>query len=132
MKIIQSLPPNINKIKAVLTPHESAVFAYNGAIYNPSGVHLPRHLEVHEEVHIIQQGDMCDKWWDKYLSDPKFRFKQEIEAHHAQYKFIKATTADREKVIFLVHFYAIALSGPMYGNLCTFSEATRAIKYGKI
>lgn len=132
MKIIQSLPPNINKIKAVLTPHESAVFAYNGAIYNPSGVHLPRHLEVHEEVHIIQQKGKPDEWWDKYLTNPHFRLRQEIEAHHAQYKFIRSTESNREKVNYLVFFYARALSGPMYGNLCTMSQATRAIKYGKI
>lgn len=132
MKIIQSLPPNINKIKEVLTPASSAVFAYNGAIYNPSGVHLPRHLEVHEEVHIIQQAGKCDEWWDRYLSDPYFRFRQEVEAHHAQYKFIRSAESNREKVNYLVFFYAKALSGPMYGNLCTFSEALRAIKHGKI
>lgn len=82
----------------------------------------------HEKVHIEQQkltGPL--KWWNLYLSDNDFRFKQEIEAYRAQVVFLKKTIKDKNLLFKMINNLAHDLSGPMYGNICFLSDAIKLI-----
>lgn len=83
----------------------------------------------HEEIHAYQQeGIDPDEWWKKYLTNTQFRLSQEAEAYKFQAKFIRQVIKDRNTAFKLIHRLAIDLSSPMYGNMCTYSEAMSLIK----
>lgn len=66
------------------------VITYGEKIHCKSGK-LPLGILEHESVHVRQQQKMGkDLWWDKYLSKPKFRLEQELEAHKLEADFIRA------------------------------------------
>ncbi len=59
----------------------TVIFAYDGAVYNPKGVFIPRHLEVHEMMHLVRQEQHdggTEAWWKQYLADDDFRLFEEI------------------------------------------------------
>lgn len=92
------------------------IITYGNKVY--SNQPLPDHLIAHETVHCEQQGwndDAAAKWWDKYLTDPRFRYEQELAAYRAQYKELP----DKSAVVSL----AKDLSSPMYGGLTSFIKA---------
>lgn len=128
MKISNTYPPNYEKITAVLNIKgiRGIIFTYGDTIYNPSKIDIPPDLMVHEEVHMRQQKNDPDKWWNQYLSDPDFRFKQELEAYRAQYKFAKEFYG-RKQLRSLLDHIANTLSGPIYGNLGSPRETLWAI-----
>ena len=128
MKIIMDYPPNIEKIKAAFNIEGlKVVFTYGDTIYNPHTDAVSDHLMVHESTHARQQGDDPDAWWDKYIADPEFRKEQELEAYANQYLFMKKACTNRVLKDFL---YQIAndLSGQIYGNLMSLTEAESAIR----
>ena len=128
MKIINEYPPNIKKIKERFDVPRNAIFTYGDAIYNPHGVMVDEPLMRHEENHVKQQGDDPDGWWDKYLTDNKFRLKMELECYRIQYKSAKTLIKDREILNRYVHTMVSALSSPMYGNIISYQDATKLIK----
>lgn len=90
---------------------------------------IPPDLEVHEKTHVRQQAEMGVKeWWDKYLDDPAFRLSQEVEAYRNQIKFLMKDMKDRNARAKRIHHITLGLSGPMYGNLVTYSEASKLLK----
>lgn len=90
MKIIKEYPPNIDKIRQVLNPPETACFAYGDIIYNPSGNEIRDDLMVHEETHERQmKGHDNNDWWDRYLNDKQFRQDCEVEAYANQLVWLK-------------------------------------------
>lgn len=104
------------------------VFAYESAIWNPSGHKLPANLVMHEAVHLEQQAALgCEEWWDRYLNDAKFRLEQEVPAYRAQYQYAKKTWADRNSVAKLLDILAKELSGHLYGYVIGYTEALRKI-----
>lgn len=132
MKIIRDYPPNIDRIREDYDlSGKNVVFTYGDELYNPSGVEIPRNLEIHEEVHTKQQGILkagIEQWWDRYLEDEQFRLEQEVEAYKAQYEYVKNHGADRDtKREFLRHI-AQDLSGPIYGHMVSFEQAKQLIK----
>lgn len=107
---------------------KNPIWAYGDTIYNPGGFPISYDLVAHETVHGARQGDDPEGWWVRYLEDPEFRFKEELVAYRAQYQFIKLTNKDRELVARALMNIARDLSGPMYGSICSFDEAVKAIR----
>jgi hypothetical protein len=92
---------------------------------------LPPEKIVHESIHVKQQRELPDPWWDKYIADPEFRLKQEIEAYRAEVTFIKKGKNHRSRnVTFeMIRQCALDLSGPTYGNIVTYDRAWKMINY---
>lgn len=83
---------------------------------------------VHEAVHADQQRKMgIEAWWEKYITDIKFRFEQEVEAYKAQVKWYRGSLYDRELRFKCIKHVVNDLSSAMYGNLCTAEEAKRIL-----
>lgn len=130
LRIINKFPPNISDINAVVSLTGNEIFAWGDIIYNPSGAKLTRELLAHERTHSKQQGKDIEGWWKRYLTDTKFRFRQELEAHHVEYAVYNSIEPNRNRRrIFLKHL-AKRLSSSMYGSLITFNNAKNLLKAG--
>lgn len=132
MKNENSYPPNFLKIQATLNPQKGAVYAYGDTIYNPDNITLYEDLVKHEEVHKAQQEKLgnIEVWWDEYLTNPKFRLEQELEAYNKQYLFLKNIIRNKELKEALQEM-AHALSHD-YGLDITYNQAeSRIKKYAK-
>ena len=131
MNISTQNPPN--RVRQLCEHHFDLkgikpVFTYGDTIYNPHNQPIDAGLEAHEIVHSIQQGDDPEAWWVDYLRKPKFRFEQELKAYRVQYRLMKNHIPDRNALARFLHAIASDLSGPMYGNMCSLSEAIKLIK----
>lgn len=127
MKIVEAYPPIIARIAEVFPLKGGEIFAWGDTIYSPSGVDIPVWLIEHEKVHQRQQGEDVEDWWDWYLVDPQFRFKQELEAHQVEYRVYCRETKDRNKHVRYLLAIARRLASPMYGSVVTAREAMKAI-----
>lgn len=106
---------------------ETTVFTYGNTIHSKQPV--SDDLLAHELTHVKQQTETDkDVWWHKYFEDPAFRFQQELEAYRNQYKWILAHVRDRNAQARGLLHCAKSLSGSMYGNMLTLSEALKLIK----
>lgn len=138
MKISNTVPPNFEAIVKVF-PHVIAniniVYTYGDTIHVPSGKpELMPDLLAHEEIHFKQQtapGMTPEKWWAKYLKDPKFRLEQEIQAYQTQYLMAKSKYA-RSRAKNILKQVAGDLSSGLYGDLLTFDEAKKLIEEAEI
>lgn len=130
MQIIDAFPPNIDKIKEAFPTRKNTVYTYGGAIFAPGMKDkITRDLAEHERVHIAQQGQDPEGWWDKYIADPDFRLSQELEAYRIQYRYYKSAVGGNKPKCFNFHKYlASDLSSPMYGNIIGMFDAMRAIE----
>ncbi len=132
MKIISENPPNIKKIVEALGVRKpTVIYTYGPVIYNPGNGYIGNELMAHEETHMVQQGNDPDSWWDKYLKDPDFRLKQELEAYRNQIKEFRSIPSNRsrEKVFFYIRNIALSLSGPTYGGIINYEKAFQLLKY---
>lgn len=111
-----------------LTPEQGTIFTYGDTVYNPWKIEIPDHLQVHEEVHMVQQGKDPARWWKKYFADTDFRLSQELEAYRKQYKFACKHIKDRNAQSRFLWDLAEMLASPMYGNLISFQEALGKIR----
>jgi len=110
---------------------KNVVWTFGSTIFNPDNAEIPDHLYEHELTHANQQkhdDTVAKLWWARYVADPSFRLDQETEAYRAQYKFICEKTKDRNTRYRALHQIATDLSGKMYGNLVSFTEAIRRIR----
>ena len=135
MRIVNDYPPNYQKIKKAfnLDPDNPMIFTYGEDIYDPSLGGLDAELIEHEWTHKVQQLEEIkdiDKWWDMYIKDPEFRLSQELEAYRYQYKFFCFVQKDRNKRNLYLVGLAYALSGPNYGSIISYKDATLKIKEG--
>lgn len=133
MIIKETYPPNYELLKMSFPNLEAHVpiFCYGNIIYNPFKIEVTKSLEVHEEVHMKQQGNNIETWWIKYCTDPHFRLSQEIEAYGTQYA-LSLKIAPRKISDWVKEKCAQSLSGELYGNLLTYGEAESKIrKYAK-
>lgn len=129
MKIINEYPPIYQALLELgMSPSPTVIFAYDNAIYNPSGRHVYDHEEAHEATHFKQQGDDPDYWWDRYMQDPYFRIEQEVEAYANQYDFLCTRIKDRNQRFKVLYDLARILSGPTYGNVISHQSALSLIK----
>ena len=135
MKILSGqFPPNIDKIKEKLDitdemiKNKKIIFCYGDTVYNPTFSDIPDHQIAHEQVHVRQQQNKPDEWWELYLNDVDFRLSQEIEAYKAQYQYVKRFIKDRNLLNKYALTFAGYLSDEIYGNLITTLEALNLIK----
>lgn len=128
IKIVKSLPPNIDVVRKTFTLSGKEIFAWGDTIYNPSGGQLTSALIAHEKVHFKQQEGNPEDWWDKYLSDANFRLNQELEAHRVEYRTFCRENRDRNKQARYLFEISSRLASPMYGNMLTTKEAMKLIR----
>lgn len=129
MKIIVAYPPNYDQICAYIPGVrnvKTAIFTYDGCLYNPSNGNIPPELMAHEETHVKQQANP-DDWWARYLVDIDFRLEQEIEAYRVQYAYA-VKYCNRAYRRGLLNFISSSLAGPLYGNLLTKQRAKELIE----
>lgn len=116
--ILVARPPNFEQIRAVFPDADKpgVIFAYGDAIYNPSGGAIPAALLAHEGIHLIRQrnGETTDSWWAKYLTDAEFRYREELEAHIAEFDSQALTMRDRNARAKLLDSTARRLIAPLY------------------
>ena len=113
--IIHARPPIFDRIHAAFPKADSpgVMFAYDGDIYNPSGIVVPPALIAHENVHLLRQTiSGADLWWTLYLEDSEYRYNEELLAHAAEFKAQRA--ADRNVSARLLMATALRLVAPLY------------------
>ncbi len=113
--IIIDRPPNFEQVHAAFprADQPGVLFAYYPNIHNPSGIVVPPALVAHEEVHLYRQRDAGPThWWDQYLTDSEFRYNEELLAHVAEFKALKA--GDRNASARLLMSTALRLVAPLY------------------
>jgi hypothetical protein len=117
MKTVNDYPPNYNAIlmRFPMVEEVRPVFAYGDTIY-------------HESVHMEQQGEFPEIWWERYLLDDAFRLEQELEAYGKQYAFVCRNISNCKIQKIALLSMAQALSGEIYGSLLSFSQAESQIK----
>ncbi len=141
--IVNARPPNFEQIAAVfpMAGNDGVLFAYGGDIYAPGGKVVPPALVAHENVHLERQRALgpapgsttqwsgADSWWHKYLHDSEFRYQEELLAHVAEFKVLKASN-DRNFGARLLMSTALRLTAPLYNYLPprTLAEALKDLK----
>jgi hypothetical protein len=113
--IINERPPNFEQIQAAFPKavNPGVMFAYDGNIYNPSGIVIPPALIAHENVHLERQAKLgANAWWELYLTESGFRYFEELLAHAAEFKVQRCS--DRNFVARLMISTALRLVAPLY------------------
>lgn len=132
--IICARPPNFD---AILNAFPDAgkpgvIFAYGEHIFSPSGEsYVGPALQAHEQTHLVrQQEEGADRWWDQYLTDAEFRYREEVYAHAAEYIQQAPYAVDRNARARLLHSTARRLIAPLYNYQPprTLSEALRDLQ----
>ena len=119
-------PPNIDRI-ADAFPHvqmaraghkdgpTGILFAYGEDIYNPFGIVVTHWLHAHELRHCARQWQADpEAWWEKYVTDPEFRYEEELLAHVEEYIAQASATKDRNMRAKLEMRTAARLVAPLY------------------
>jgi len=130
MQISNEFPPNWKEIVEHFGENKETVITYGDTLYNPFNRPITRHLEAHEEVHSLQQASYpggVENWWANYFVLPAFRLEQEAEAYGRQ-MMVGGIGKDRKMRRNALQTFARALSGPIYGNCCSFEQAQEKIK----
>lgn len=133
MTVEVAFPPNYQAVCDAFpwvarTP--GIIFAWGLQIFNPDGIHITPALRAHEEVHSLRQQGNPAAWWDKYLSDPAFRYAEEIPAHICEYAKLYSDNPLRNARRHYLDQVAERLAGPLYGRLTTRERAIRLLKTG--
>lgn len=125
MSIIHDNPPNFELILKAFPDAGKAgvIFAYGKDIYSPYGEWIPPALIAHEAVHQRRQlaindhagapGSGIEVWWDKYVHDTEFRYREELAAHAEEY-LAQARSVDRNQRAKLLMSTAARLIAPLY------------------
>lgn len=121
MTIIVDRPPNFEAILKVFPQAErhGVIFAYGEHVFNPSGVVIPPALIAHEAVHQDRQRKQFtpEHWWEMYLTDPGFRYNEEVLSHAAEYRAQVRHIKDRNDRAKLLQATAMRLIAPLYNYL---------------
>lgn len=115
--IILDRPPNFEQVHAAFprADQPGVLFAYDGNIYNPTGIVIPPALIAHENVHLKRQDRITpDTWWRAYIEDCEFRYNEELLAHAAELQNIFTVPGDRNARASLLMHTAIRLTAPLY------------------
>lgn len=126
--ILIEKPPIFDRILAAFpkAAEPGVIFAWGDAIYNPSGIVIPPALLAHEAVHGRRQYIGIELWWDEYLTDPEFRYAEEIPAHAAEFIAL-GSLRDRNYRAKVAMATARRLIAPLY-NYGTRYSLARAIR----
>ena len=132
MRIETTRPPNYDAIVAAfpwVATTRGVIYAWDMTVFNPDGITITPSLHAHEEVHSIRQKGDPALWWDRYLSEPEFRFREEVPAHIVEYVTIYQKH-DRPKRRLYLSDIASRLAGPLYGSLTSKQAAIKILKAG--
>jgi hypothetical protein len=134
-EVKREYPPNIEDILEHFPDAKTTdvLFAYAPHIYAPrlpALAQLPPQLYYHELVHIRQQGDNPELWWERYFQDKQFRLEQEFEAHYMEYLVLKNDTKNRHDRRNIETSIAKKLASRLYGNMITLKRAKEALRKG--
>lgn len=126
VKISNEIPPIYERLKQLFNVEwdNGLVIAYGDTVYCKFSIDDA--LMVHESTHIRQQAEYpggVEAWWERYLTDAKFRLDQEIEAYRAQAKHIRTYSKNRNAAFGYLHHLYTSLSGPMYGSVVSYEQA---------
>lgn len=134
MNILNQKPPIYDQAKKVLGDLTGMVFCYGDNIYFPDGISpvLPSDVIVHEAVHSAQQDESPSEWWKRYLIDPEFRLRQELQAFQEQYQYCCTIVKDTNHRAKILHTLALQLSHKNYGPMITYQSARHRIKNAMI
>lgn len=109
------------------------VFTYGDKIFVPSGKQLTHSLKVHEAVHSIRQQELgVDFWWDRYLTDWRFRYNEELVAHQAEYRDLLRGYPNRNQRRMALKMVAQRLASPLYGGTGGWKQAADDILEGVV
>jgi hypothetical protein len=124
MKTVNDFPPNWGLIETAFPKVKEwrAFFCYGDQIFNPFNSPIRKDNEVHEMAHSKSQASKPDEWWFKYISDPLFRYEEELFAYAMQFNFVKSL-GDSKVTEALLNEIAEALSGDLYNFGISFNEA---------
>ena len=116
MNVVIAQPPNVAEIDRVFPGRgKNVIFAWGDTIYNPGGVHVPRHLQAHEGAHSDRQRTRgVEAWWRSYLDDPEFRYREEVVGHAAEYLSQAIGQYDRNRHARLLMTTTGRLLAPFY------------------
>ena len=132
-RVIAGLPPVYDRCVEVFGAEaivgRPILWAWGDRIYNPLGVDIPRELMAHERVHGERQGSsdaQIREWWDQYLVDREFRFKEELLAHRAEWRTYQRWHPGQDGQPML-DAMAARLASEMYGRMVPAAAARHAI-----
>ena len=126
-KIVVAYPPNIEQITAAFpdATKPGVIFAYGDTIYNPGGQLIVPPLLMHERVHCERQV-VPEGWWELYIRDPEYRYREEMYAHVAEFREQAKYYPDRNLRTRILHQTAQRLIAPLYSydrSAFTFQKA---------
>ena len=128
--ILVEKPPIFDRILAAFPKagEPGVIFAWGDSIYNPSGIVIPPALLAHEAVHGERQTKFSDvaHWWESYIEDPLFRYREELPAHAAEFRVLMP--ADRNARARLAMTTARRLIAPLYNYDPGQTSLTHAIR----
>lgn len=119
----------VAQIPAVEKFRERIWMTYGKEIWSESLI--PQEILEHELIHVRQQTKDMDKdeWWDKWLNDLEFRYKMELEGYKRQIEYVSTKVKDRNKMFQYKVDIAKILSGRLYGNIKSYSQAMHDLSY---
>lgn len=131
MKIKRYLPWwfGIVKRKFPAINTDRVIVAFGDTSY--SNAVIMQDKAAHEAIHHDQQHHsnlFAIWWWIKYLNSPDFRFRQEVEAYQAEWKWIQRNNPDKHQNFRYLDAMARDLSSPFYGGLCDYLVAKTIIE----
>ena len=88
MNIVHDKPPNWDELVAAFprAAELSRLYcAWGDRIYSIAGDTPPPEIMAHEYVHCARQKDDVRGWWRRYIDDPVFRLKEEVQGHKAEF-----------------------------------------------
>ena len=150
MKVINTLPPNIDQIddRFKVKHIPSILYTYGDSVYTLSDKPIPIWIMKHEEVHSARQfeyGRMLMEemgmepekdeensvgpveWWKRYIDDSEFRLLEELVAHQVEWRVFGQLHNRNERRLYL-NAIAARLSSKMYGDMITLTQAKKLIK----
>jgi hypothetical protein len=77
----------------------------------------------HELVHGARQKDDVRGWWRRYIDDPVFRLKEEVQAHKAEFARAAYGVKDRNRRAKILDVTAHRLAHPLYGGIIPYMDA---------
>lgn len=152
MLIKHEYPPIIDDIDEVfhVKATDGIFYSWGDVIYNPSGVTIDPWLIAHEAVHGWRQitgayleapesramipsmtkEELITTWWSMYLVNAPFRYKEELVAHAAEYRYYCDPKFGHDRTKRRAYLTAIAkrLCSDMYGRMSTLERAKADIK----
>lgn len=131
MKIVVDKPPIWDEIVKAFpaVEHRACIFAWGGTIFNPGNITVGHELMAHELVHGARQKDDIRGWWRRYIDDPQFRLKEELQAHKAEFARAALGVKDRNRRARILSVTAQRLAAPLYGGVIAYQDALYLLRH---